>query len=147
MDLQPLTSTHNPKALLNTRSPAALQARVLSEQAPAFVLSHHGQVLFATQKFADMLGYTTTALTKMDLSALLPQPFSSMHGAWFQVCTKTTDCALMSIHISKHLQQCDVGLGIMYLMALVVLLCRMRTVCGPHPAVVEQVVWCISCQP
>eukprot|EP00775_Hariotina_reticulata_P007054 gene7054-7268_t len=59
-------------------------ARVLSEQAPAFVLSHHGQVLFANQKFADMLGYTTTALARMDLNALLPQPFSSIHGAWFQ---------------------------------------------------------------
>lgn len=62
-----------------------LQARVLSDAAAVMVLDHKGRIKYATSKLATMLGYSASSLTKMELNALLPQPYCQMHSAWFKV--------------------------------------------------------------
>jgi nitrogen-specific signal transduction histidine kinase len=63
----------------------ATQARMLSEEAAVMVLDHKGHLLFATDKLAALLGHPVSALVKMELSALLPQPYCQIHGTWFKV--------------------------------------------------------------
>jgi hypothetical protein len=58
---------------------------VLSESAATLVLDHKARVVYATDKLATMLGYPVASLLKMELGALLPQPYCQMHGAWFKV--------------------------------------------------------------
>lgn len=68
---------------------AALQATVLSDDAAVMALDRRGRITFATDRLAAMLGYPVSALVKMDLSALLPQPYAQLHGAWFKVSSGT----------------------------------------------------------
>jgi hypothetical protein len=62
-----------------------MSARVLAEAAAVMVVDHKGRILHATAKLAQMLGVPVAKMTKMELSALLPQPVTQMHGAWFKV--------------------------------------------------------------
>lgn len=43
-----------------------------------------GRIIHATAKLGALLNHPPAALSRMDLNALLPQPFSQMHGAWFK---------------------------------------------------------------
>jgi hypothetical protein len=58
---------------------------VLSESAATLVLDHKARMVYATDKLATMLGYPVASLLKMELGALLPQPYCQMHGTWFKV--------------------------------------------------------------
>jgi len=63
-----------------------LHARVLAEATAVMVVDHKGRIIHANTKLASLLGHTVPNLTKMELKALLPQPYCQMHGAWFKVC-------------------------------------------------------------
>ena len=71
--------------MLKVYLPLFVQARVLSDSCATMALDHKGRVVYATDKLAAMLGYPVTSLVKMDLNALLPQPYCQMHSAWFKV--------------------------------------------------------------
>eukprot|EP00879_Flechtneria_rotunda_P013062 GHRR01013642.1.p1 GENE.GHRR01013642.1~~GHRR01013642.1.p1 ORF type:complete len:1083 (+),score=308.01 GHRR01013642.1:2122-5370(+) len=64
-----------------------IKARVLVESAPIMVLDHKGRIVYATDRLANMLGHSVTNMYKMDLNALLPQPYCQMHAAWFKDLT------------------------------------------------------------
>jgi hypothetical protein len=49
------------------------------------VVDHKGRILHATAKLAQMLGVPVARMSKMEMNALLPQPVTQMHGAWFKV--------------------------------------------------------------
>jgi PAS domain-containing protein len=59
-----------------------LQAAVLSESAATLVLDHNARVVYATDKLATMLGYPVASLLKMELGALLPQPYCQLYKPW-----------------------------------------------------------------
>ncbi|WIA34679.1 hypothetical protein OEZ86_012993 [Tetradesmus obliquus] len=65
-----------------------IQAAVLSESAATLVLDHKARVVYATDKLAAMLGYPVASLLKMELGALLPQPYCQMHETWFKDLTR-----------------------------------------------------------
>jgi hypothetical protein len=67
---------------------------VLSESAATLVLDHKARVVYATDKLAAMLGYPVASLLKMELGALLPQPYCQMHGAWFKVGARVNWCGV-----------------------------------------------------
>jgi PAS domain-containing protein len=66
-------------------SAAALQARLLTEAGAVMVVDHKARLVYASNQLANMLGYPPSALAKMPLDLLLPQPCCQMHGAWFKV--------------------------------------------------------------
>jgi hypothetical protein len=73
---------------------------VLSESAATLVLDHKARVVYATDKLATMLGYPVASLLKMELGALLPQPYCQMHGTWFKVSCHPTCIGLAPEHLA-----------------------------------------------
>lgn len=63
----------------------AWQAQLLSCAGDVMALNQKGRLVYVTDRLAGMLGYPPSALVKMDLNALLPPPFSQIHGSWFKV--------------------------------------------------------------
>jgi hypothetical protein len=55
---------------------------VLSESAATLVLDHKARMVYATDKLATMLGYPVASLLKMELGALLPQPYCQLYKPW-----------------------------------------------------------------
>jgi PAS domain-containing protein len=58
---------------------------MLSEAGAVMVVDHKARLIYASDQLASMLGYSSSALAKMPLDLLLPQPYCQMHGAWFKV--------------------------------------------------------------
>ena len=49
------------------------------------VISHKGKIAYATNALGTMLGIPTKQLMAMDLQAILPAPYSQLHGSFLKV--------------------------------------------------------------
>lgn len=49
------------------------------------VTDHKGRIFYTTSTLAATLGYSLKQMKKLELSRLMPMPFSHLHDAWLKV--------------------------------------------------------------
>lgn len=65
------------------------------------VVDHKARLVYTSDQLASMLGYPQSALAKMPLALLLPQPYSQMHDAWFKV-RQVSQLHDIALHACQH---------------------------------------------
>ena len=87
--LCPCTAVGPTLLLLLLLSTTALLSLALR---PLMVVDRLGGIVFATQRLAQVLGYSLRALLQMNFAALMPQPFKQMVGGWWCRPRLETSC-------------------------------------------------------
>ena len=59
--------------------------RLLVEEQALMVVDHKGQIRYATNQLASLLGHPVSGLLGMPLTTVIPPPYAQLHAEWLKM--------------------------------------------------------------